>query len=261
MNNESAELATVAQAAEPLAVMPEPTLMPQDILVIAEKPDELQAAQGQMVAWAEAKVADLNRAYDEATAALEAAKTRRLELAPYRAMMRGIQADLHYYTKMWDALAAGYCIVPNMPIQLIAVRLDEDATPSGRGLGQSATWTKRPGVGEATSEMLPSGEGKMVDPRPTHYVSENRIKRSDGSTEIVYESKPTQFVDPRFPIVMRKPRVLEATERAMALKCFDQVGVLPATRRQDPLVLGQIKRKNGKLVSFLIAWWIDTRDL
>ena len=61
---------------------------------------------------------------------------------------------------------------------------------------------------------------------------------------------------------------MDATAAAMAMKIFDRIGVVPQTRRKgyrgDPIVLGQITRKEGwqtKTASFLIAWYLDPRTL
>lgn len=54
---------------------------------------------------------------------------------------------------------------------------------------------------------------------------------------------------------------------AMAKKIFDRIGIVPRTQqrlRGDPIVLGQITRKEGyqtKTASFLIAWYVDARTL
>ena len=57
-----------------------------------------------------------------------------------------------------------------------------------------------------------------------------------------------------------------AWELTLKRKLFDEIGILPATRRHaDPILVGRIKRKesayNEPSMTFLIAWWIDTRDL
>ena len=61
--------------------------------------------------------------------------------------------------------------------------------------------------------------------------------------------------------------MMNATQEAMALRVFDQVGISPqgSVRAADPLIIGQILgHKEGykrKTISFLIAWHLDLRSL
>jgi hypothetical protein len=61
---------------------------------------------------------------------------------------------------------------------------------------------------------------------------------------------------------MAKPEIMNATAAAMRMKIFDQIGVMPHTRKkEDPVIIGQIIRKVGytkHTVSFMIAWHLNT---
>jgi hypothetical protein len=87
------------------------------------------------------------------------------------------------------------------------------------------------------------------------------------------------YKEPDFPFRTVKPTVLRQVNKALALKLFDEVGVLPAAGTDinpkrplparhasmpDPMVIGRILRKeNGKTLraSFLLTWWVDTSTL
>ena len=58
-----------------------------------------------------------------------------------------------------------------------------------------------------------------------------------------------------------KPRVLQATQHAMAMQIFDELGVMPAVKKTDPVVIGRIIGPGNKEMSFLISWFIDRKDL
>lgn len=65
---------------------------------------------------------------------------------------------------------------------------------------------------------------------------------------------------------MSKPKIMEATTRAMALKIFDDFGILPEERKQDPLIIARIRDPrstayNHRFVSFIIAWNLNTSTL
>ena len=74
-----------------------------------------------------------------------------------------------------------------------------------------------------------------------------------------------EFQDVGFPFTMAKPQILDATGKAMARKIFDEVGILPRRRAKgDPMVVGRIIYKGSgydeKSISFLITWFVDTKD-
>jgi hypothetical protein len=82
------------------------------------------------------------------------------------------------------------------------------------------------------------------------------------------EQTCTGWEDIEFQLAIAHPLVMDATAAAMAMKIFDRIGVVPQTARNgyrgDPIVLGQITRKEGystKTASFLIAWYLDPRTL
>jgi hypothetical protein len=63
--------------------------------------------------------------------------------------------------------------------------------------------------------------------------------------------------------------VMEATALAMSKRIFDRIGVVTG-KKEDPVVVGQIIDPRSKsvwhhqpdrMVTFFIAWWLDTRTL
>jgi hypothetical protein len=239
-------------------------------LVVAEHPSELEAAQSSLVAWADARLVALGNEVDAAATALEDARAHKWRLGPFRTALTTVEREMEYVVKMREALVAGYCIVPNFPVDIIAIRINKGVAPAG----ETSTSSYKSGTSnfEQTTDALPASMGKWVDPMPKRHTWED-TKQEGGKSVIVHKATPTGWQDPRFPIHLAKPRVLDATQRAMALKCFDRIGALPGSRKKvDPIVVGQIMRpRSGKyelsnrwhhqVTTFLIAWFIDTRDL
>jgi hypothetical protein len=242
-----------------------------NVLVVAEHPAELQAAQASLVGWADSRLAVLRA--DKATAEtdLEAAKSHKWRSAPFRKVVSMVSNEIDYVEKMKLALEAGYCIVPNFPVDVIAIRIGNGRSPGGGS--STAGWRSSLSDFEQTTDALPAGQGEYVDRFPERRITKEDAKNNKREAITQYRAVPTEFRDPRFPVHMAKPRVLEATSRAMVLKCFDRIGVLPGRKRKaDPIVVGQIIKPNKpgyekenhnhtQITSFLIAWWIDTRDL
>lgn len=51
----------------------------------------------------------------------------------------------------------------------------------------------------------------------------------------------------------------------MALRVFDQLGVIQHERKRDPIIVGQIvdprDKYRNRVVSFFVAWWLNTETL
>lgn len=257
-------------AIQPSEVEPQPR--ESNILVVAEHPSELEAAQKGLVKWADDRLALLQSRRSVAEADVAMAKKSKWRASPFQRVVSQLDNEIEYVAKLHMAMSEGYCIVPNFPVQIIAIRVGEDAGPPG-GTSTSTYGHRSTDSFEISADALPSGEGVYVDPFPKRRIWTEAGKDDKGNAITKYKAEAAKFRDVAFPVHMAKPRVLDATQRAMALKCFDRIGVLPGSRRkQDPLVIGQIFRPNtslwqkgngqhGAVVSFLIAWWIDTRDL
>jgi hypothetical protein len=122
-------------------------------------------------------------------------------------------------------------------------------------------WANRPDKQESNNP--PAGEGWYVnaDTRNTEWT---RDLTKTGDTDKTYQ-KTKQAVDwdvVDFPFHLAKPQILESTAKAMKYLNFDDVGIRPGRRirRGDPMVVGRVLLGN-KQVSFLITWFIDTKDL
>jgi hypothetical protein len=87
-----------------------------------------------------------------------------------------------------------------------------------------------------------------------------------------FKAVPVAFGYVDFPVALATPAVLDATQAAMAKNIFDEIGGLPGrrSRKGDPIVVGRILRPTAApitswqlrpAVTFLIAWWVDTRQL
>jgi len=99
-----------------------------------------------------------------------------------------------------------------------------------------------------------------------------KIRAAVNAGYLVIPNLPCETID--FPATLIKPVILGATQRAMALRIFDRIGVSfggtntmsSRRRRSDPIVVGQIlngaeKYPEEKMVTFFVAWWLDTRSL
>ena len=101
-------------------------------------------------------------------------------------------------------------------------------------------------------------------------VSQQRVPQTVDGNE--YFNKA--FEDVEFPLDLAKPELMRITSEAMALKLFDEIGVLRVQRddtavaKGDPVILGRIIHPVGRdynsartRLTFFIGWYVDTRDL
>lgn len=244
---------------------------------VALTPQEMPLAQAEITAWCRAKVIELSKELAEARQSLR--DVRRLKLGRTKAWQNVITRTANrmiYYAKILAAVRAGYLVVPNFPMEVIAVRVNrrapntitEDTYPSA--------------INKARPELnLPPGIGRYVDETNPHedLSWDERVPDGKGGVTTKHHrltkvAAYDETVD--FPAALAKPIIIEATERAMALRLFDRIGIVNGgttslkSRKSDPIVVGQIidgsqpRSWGGEYphrVTFFVAWWLDTRAL
>ena len=248
-----------------------------DRTFVALTPEDMPTAQAEILAWCRARIVDLSRELAEARQSLR--ETKRLMLGSPKAWQNVVRRTVNrmiYYAKIQAAVRAGYLVVPNLPAEFIAVRVNDraprvveaDAYPNA--------------INAAKPQLnLPPGVGRYVDETNPHtnLSYDERVPDGNGGTTLQHRrwnrvDSYDETVD--FPAIFAKPIIIQATERAMALKLFDRIGIVNGgttslkSRKSDPIVIGQIidgsqTRSWGggypRVVTFFIAWWLDTRSL
>lgn len=232
--------------------------MSTELTVIARNSEEMLAAQGQLTSWAETKLASIGQELQQAQENFDIAKRNKWRTVGLQSTLNAARKRFLFYEKMKAAVEAGYAIVPNFPIDVFAIRTSKASPAEG---GTSDPWDEH-----AQKSELPSlGEGEYVSDRPTQLQQSwtEKDKENRDITKRWYTAGEFQDVD--FPIRAVKPQILDEVGRAMALKVFDEIGILPARRQKsDPMVIGQIVfRANGneRRLSFLITWWLSESHL
>lgn len=235
------------------------------LTVTAETPAEMAEANQFLVKWFVNKVAEVEIEAKELKEAHELAVKNKWRTVTLKRHAGLAEKRLTYYRKVLAALMEGYCIVPSFPISLFCVRTDSKK-PKRTYMVSHSHW--KPGyIHPEFGEALPIGEGEYKPHGPQ--VVENQIQRlEDGKMATRWESWAESWGDIEFPINMAKPQIMEATNRAMGLRIFDEFGVLPdPSPKKDPMIIGRIKRpgdpfsdgRNG--ICFIIAWHLDVRTI
>lgn len=243
-----------------LAVANEPPVE-QNLELVALAPSDLLAAQTNLINWCDGKVAAIRQELADFRENLRIAKENKWRTGTLTTAVNRTEKRITFYEKIKAAVAAGYLIVPNFPVDVFAVRVKREKP---RSASTTRTWNPRI---DATAELLPAGEGRYVGDA-LKLDDQSYTEKVDGKDKHVSYHVADDFNEVGFPIQAVKPVVLDATQRAMALKIFDSFGLVRnssefVNRRGDPIVVGRLidPRGNGRMVTFFVAWWLNTRDL
>ncbi len=228
---------------------------PDKMELTALEPLEMVNAQQQLITWCDGKIVFLKKEIQELSEAIEMARKNNWRVRTVNSQHDKAVSRLQYFEKIKAALLEGYYIVPNFPIQMFAIRTCRKKVKEG--------WTRSKFDDHQQKCVIMSiGEGDYKNPFP--YIGQRDGQWKDGQEIQSPASWATSWDKMEFPITMAKPRIMEATNRAMALKIFDQIGIMPATKKEDPVIIGQVMQQYGnitKTVSFMIAWHLNTNDL
>lgn len=243
-----------------------------DVFVSASTAEEMNLAQQRLIGWAQRRTDKLQSELDDATANLELAKKRKWATDSHKRAVAKAQKKVDFYVKVKAALEAGYTIIPDMPMDIFAIRTTKK-TPKRNQAAVSNTYTSRgPTLQDQVSNSPPLEAGKYVSPQAVTDYSKYEHKKADGTIVPMHSKWAVEFDEEiDFPFKMAKPVVMEKTAVALSKKIFDEVGVAPSKRAAqfvkggDPIVIGRIVYRNGrrieKVISFLVTWFIDSKDL
>ncbi len=238
------------------------------IHLVARNPQEMAQAQANMTDWFIQKIALVEAEANELDgAAQEAAKNgwkyETLERQHKRALGRKL-----FYEKCLAATKAGYTIIPEIPIDVFAIRTSRKKPLMQTQQDRSELYTPHAHVPAEPAQVLPVGEGEYKSPEQL-VQNERGTYKNDKGKEVQYHNQwAVDFDSIEFPAIAAVPYVMSATQQAMAARVFDEIGISPqgSVRAADPLIIGRIlgpRRSsfNRQRVSFLIAWHLDLRTL
>lgn len=236
--------------------------------LVALTPGDLPEVQQELADWCWQKMKALGKEYSELAENLRLATKSKWKVTGLRNAVRRTRLRIMYYRKIRAAVKAGYLIIPNLPAELIAVRVQRDAPPS-----KQATYPNQINTAKPEIDIAP-GEGRYVDETNPHQDLSYQDRKPDGGLKTVPFARVDSYdevID--FPMIAVKPIIIAAAQQAMALRIFDTIGVAHGSgttsrraRRSDPIVVGQIldprsTTYNKRWVTFFIAWWLNTEML
>lgn len=251
--------------------LPSELAMTPSFHAVAVDATAMKDAKDQITQFLVSKCDEVDKELFEMTAAYETAKSRKWASSPLQNQVRNITKRKVYYDKLLDAVNAGYTIVPNMPCDIFAIRTDRNDPKwfNQTGTSQHSFSSAAPYVKDEKERYLSSGLGEYQNPLVKFSENRDKIKTPENKELYRVRQHTPEWQDVEFPLAAAHPVVMEATDNAMRQLIFDRIGIVPqGTMRRgyrgDPIVLGQIVRKQGydeKVTSFLIGWHLDVRTL
>lgn len=234
-----------------------------DLVIIADNPQELAEGQVALIEQIKIKEGIAQQDLDSANALIEACEESNINSGHANRLRLRAESRLLYLGKVRSALEAGYAIVPNLTGNTIAIRVKRDKPAPN---AQVSTGYKRDQPA-ALPQILPEGEGRYVDPNVLQEV--HLLDDSAEKHKREWMTVATEFDDDiGLPVEFLKPTIVQKTGKCMMRKLFDEIAVVqnqwnPASgTKGDPMVVGRIiDRRNRKAMSFLVAWFIDTKDI
>lgn len=234
---------------------------PRPTALVALSAGQMAAAQQKLVAHINKSITEVLAEREEALVNAEQARQHKWKYQPFRRLAARLMKRIEYLERVRAALLDGYVLVPNFEMRVIAIRTDRKY-PAGK-------WSTN--QMDATSNLPAAGEGRYVGPGSSFRGAKFPGKNYKGEEIQVQHWIPSDFGDLEFPVTVVRPEILDATNRAMARKVFDEMGladgpsgVSPGGKR-DPIMLGRIidgssgSRWNRRAVTFFVAWWLDPR--
>lgn len=230
----------------------------ENLSLVALTPAELPATQSALVEWCARKLAALAEVVADLDHNLEIAKRNMWRTASISAALTRERQRIRYYEKIKAAVEAGFLLIPNLPVDVFAVRVHRAPRHTTSNYEHSRALTT------ATTTAPSLGQGHYVDNAKPYEDHSYQVQENGKTvTKPLYVSR--EYDDEwDFPVTAVKPVVLEAMARAMALKVFDTMGTVQNVQATgDPIVVGQIvdPTRRGRMATFFIAWWLNTEDL
>ena len=234
-----------------------------DTELIALNPGEMMLAQNALTNWCVNKIAEVKNELASAQEVLNSLVTAGMHDLKQRHVIKGVTRRITFYEKIKAALDAGYYIVPPFPVQSFAIRSNKAKPPPVQSLHSTRSGWDHDVINNPPA--LPNGVGEfhniITDREYSH--SDMNGKNADGTDKYVDYYSNVDWKDVEFPMQVTRPELIEATSKAMKEKIFDRLGVLPTYRKDDPIIVGQIKHwQTGRSpVTFFVAWWLNTAYL
>lgn len=239
--------------------MPVPAPVSGHLELTAVLPEEMVPVQQSLIDWGKRKIFELQAEAKDLHDAYEKSVKVKWRSEPLKKLYDKTIRRVEFYQKMVGALEHGFVIIPNFPVSVFAIRTDKTKPLKlMSGNFYDTHEQKAPG--------LPASEGEYKNPFPHCCQMEYAAPTKENPMRKLMSYWADSWKELEFPISMAKVKVMEATSQAMALKIFDDFGIMPERKKEDPIIVARLidprsTTYNRRYITFMIAWHLNTRDL
>lgn len=238
-----------------------------DLVVIADNPTEMVDAQHATIGAVSAKLTRAEHDLADANETLKHLTDANMATTAAERIVKRAESRVQFLAKAKQALEAGYVIVPEMPCDVVAIRVKRRPKKQHT----TSTWGT-PSIDTEAAPGLAAGEGQYADPLPATQLATFDVKDKEGK-DVTRTHRTTTGewdTDIALPAEFLRPTVVQRTGRMMMRKIFDEVAVVGASTvyrhgramKADPMVIGSvIDTANKRKLWFLIAWFLDTSTI
>lgn len=242
---------------------------PKEIFVLARNPTEMREANAALVVWVNERLRGIEEERSEMQSAYDQAVKAKWRSQPLRRQVLRVEKRLAYYGKIRAALEAGYSIIPNFPVDIFAIRTTRRPVGHRTEDSKKGAWQNTPTLPDQETDAPPLGIGAYVNPGAMETRYEHTFTNAKGEEIVRRTVDADSFADVDFPVAFAKPAIMEAAREAMALKCFDEVGIFKdqafSRRHGDPMVVGRVRMLGSSYqqtaLSFAVAWFLHTEGI
>ena len=222
-----------------------------DLALVALSPADLAPTQAALGGWCSEKVAALQREQADLEEHLLIASANGWKLAGLNSALNRVARRVTSYEKNQGGRRGGVSGCAELP---------GDDAGGPRETRDTAARDERLQVRPFRREgaVAPGGRralrGRHADPPG------RELHRREGREEGTQDAAGRGLVRRTgLSVHAGEAAVLDATQRAMAFKVFDEIGVV-MNRSGDPIMVGRIldPRGNGRCVTMFLAWWLST---
>lgn len=259
---------TTATETLPAVVLPSettalaPAALARRTPVVAITQEQFSTARDRLMALCDANIAEHQQIATELAESIEHARRNKWRMGGMTRALANAKKTVVYYENARAALEAGYMLMPNLDADVFAVRVNT----SGPGaVTESAPWAT-PVPTTTADKAIPAGEGRYVSDETAGEQWKEITKDEKGNERVRHYAMSTDYLPVEAPLVATRPVLLNAAAQAMALKVFDEIGIVGVNRRSrsgDPMLVGRIVHpaRKGRRLSFFLAWWFNPEDL
>jgi hypothetical protein len=232
--------------------------------LVALTPVELAGAQASLIDWCDKKIAQMSEEIGLLRDGFNLAQQRKWKITGWANQVELAEQRMRFYGKVKFALDHGYLIIPDLPINVFAVRTNATEPPYH-------LYRRKPRINSTYSndvlpEQLEVGAGEYKSPVPATTRTTKKERDYKGNEVDMEYFRTCALREMQFPVALAQAKVIDATHQAMALRVFDEVGLVGPPRKADPIVAGRIldPREHVTLhrgMTFFIAWWLRWEDL